>query len=165
MSWRTLNACGQDRGPDFYWVALKYGQYLWQQGFAARSLLALDRALFAHLTGYEPVYKKWPLPYTAIGWIIAHNPSDTFIGNPRVHYQHLADRVRGERFEQKKWRAWACWYITRTVQPELAGDTTHRVQEPTLEAINTGLHENGIPGESDVFLHAINNSNYQEECL
>ena len=26
-----------------------------------------------------------------------------------LDYQHLADRVRGERADLKKWRAWAAW--------------------------------------------------------
>lgn len=152
MSWRSFKACGTERGPNFYWVALAYGQYLWLQGLAARSILAVDRALFAHLAGDEPILQLWPLPYAAIAWIIDHNDPAVFIGNPRVHYQHLADRVRGHLYEQKKWRAWACWYLTRIIKPELERDTKHEVKEPTLEAIQNGLSQHGIPGEVDVFL-------------
>ena len=151
MSWRDLREFGTDRGPEFYFRALQYGHYLWQQGLAARSILALDRALFADLAGNESVLKAWSLPYRAIGWMLTEHTGTSFIGNPRVHYQHLADRVKGRRAAQKKWRAWACWYLTRRLRPELEADPRHSVVEPSLAAILTGLHENGIPEEAQLF--------------
>ena len=82
----------------------------------------------------------------AIGWMV-RQPSDQFTGNARVHYQHLADRVRGERAELKKWRAWAAWAVTRHVRPELTGDPKHAVTEPTHAEIEAGLRTYGLVSE------------------
>ena len=38
------------RGEAFYRDCLEYGQALWQRGYAARSLLCLDRAMGAELS-------------------------------------------------------------------------------------------------------------------
>ena len=69
----------------------------------------LDRAFGADLAPGEPVLAAWPLPYAAMAWLLQHTPPETFIGNPRVHFQHLADRMNEPRREQRRWRAWACW--------------------------------------------------------
>jgi hypothetical protein len=74
-------------------------------------------------------------------------PADAFTGNARVHYQHLADRVRGERADLKKWRAWAAWAVTRHVRPDLAGDPKHVVTEPAHAEIEAGLSTYGVSGE------------------
>ncbi|WP_269539078.1 hypothetical protein [Cerasicoccus fimbriatus] len=151
MSWRDLAAWREQQGPEFYAIALAYGQYLWRQGLSARALLAVDRGLYADLTGSEAILADWPLPYRAIGWLVANNPPGVFIGNPRVHYQHLADRVRGERAEQKKWRAWAAWAVVRQVAPDYSADPKHDVAEPTLEQIEDGLTQHGASGEVAVW--------------
>ena len=64
-----------------------------------------------------------------------------------MHYQHLADRVRGERAELKKWRAWAAWAVTRHVRPDLEGDPKHIVAEPTHTEIEAGLRAHGLASE------------------
>lgn len=128
---------------------MRYGQALWLKGLSARALLAVDRALYANLRGDESILKDWPLPYAAVAWLVAHNPDDCFIGNPRVHYQHLADRVKGVRAEQKRWRAWSCWHLVRKVAPELPNDPKHLVDEPTESAVFTGLECHGISGEAN----------------
>lgn len=151
MSWRSLAPYRSSPGADFYPVALRYAQTLWMRGLSARSLLALDRALFAQMDGSEPVLREWPLPYRATAWIVAHNPSGVFIGNPRVHFQHLADRVRGSDAARKSWRAWACWRLVRAVDPQLPGDPRHIVTEPTDSAISDGLSAHGHPGEADLW--------------
>jgi len=51
MSYRDLRELGADRGPDFYRVALTYGQCLWQRGLPAQAILQLDRAWGAELRG------------------------------------------------------------------------------------------------------------------
>ncbi|MBC2594715.1 hypothetical protein H5P28_10630 [Ruficoccus amylovorans] len=155
MSWRTLAPHRDDPGAAFYPLALAYAQTLWQRGLSARSLLALDRAFFARLDGSEPVLKDWPLPYRALVWIIRHNPGGTFIGNPRVHFQHLADRVRGKRREQKSARAWACWTLVRAVRPELPGDPRHAVDEPDEASAFELLREHGHPGEADYWRNCL----------
>jgi len=144
----ALTAHGDERDADFYLTALTYGQYLWERGFAARAILKVDRALLADLRGDEPVLQSWPLPYAATGWLLRHAPSDIFIGNPRVHFQHLADRMNEPRRDQRRWRIWAAWAICRAVRPEFPADPKHIVREPTIEEIAVKLDALGIPGET-----------------
>ena len=143
----ALSAHGPVRDVTFYLTALTYGHYLWQQGQAARAILKLDRALLSDLKGDEPVLRDWPLPYDAMAWLLRHTPPDVFIGNPRVHFQHLADRMNEPRREQRRWRTWACWGLTRVVRPEFPPDPLHEVVEPTREFIGAKLAEHGVPGE------------------
>lgn len=159
MTWRDLAQWRDDQGGAFYLTALTYGQFLWRQQLSARALLAVDRGLYADLQGNEAELTHWPLPYRAIGWLVANNPADTFIGNPRVHYQHLADRVRGERCEQKKWRAWAGWAVVRSVAPGYPADPKHAVTEPTLDEIQAALAEFGVPGEIAMWQAALEQPN------
>lgn len=118
---------------------------------AARAVLCLDRALGADLRGDEPELTAWPLPYRAMAWFLVHTPPAVFIGNPRVHFQHLADRVNEPRREQRRWRAWACWALVRAVRPEFAADPTHVVVEPSIEAIAAALVQHGIAGEAELW--------------
>jgi hypothetical protein len=147
MDWRFLRAAGPGRGPDFYLRCLQYGHHLWQSGRPARAILCLDRALLADLPDGEPVLDAHPLPYAALAWILRSSPPGIFLGNPRVHYQHLADRVRGPRRDQKRWRAWACWQIARTVRPEFPPDPRHRVAEPDRAEIGANLDRFGVARE------------------
>ena len=151
----ALSAHGPARDADFYLTALTYGHYLWQRGLAARAVLALDRAFGAALQGDESVLHAWPLPYAPMAWILRHTPSTVFIGNPRVHFQHLADRMNEPRREQRRWRAWAGWGLTRTVLPHLPGDPKHRVQEPSFDLIAGQLATHGIRGEAQVWQAAL----------
>lgn len=143
----SLTAHGASRDADFFLTALTYGRFLWEHGQAARAILCLDRALGADLRGDEPVTRDWPLPYAALAWMLRHAPPDVFIGNPRVHYQHLADRMNEPRREQRRWRAWAGWAVTRRVRPEFGPDPKHLVTEPTEAEIGRQLDRHGIPGE------------------
>lgn len=120
---------------------------MWQRGYAARAILCLDRAMAAELRGDEPTLRHWPLPYAAMGWFIRHTPADVFLGNPRVHFQHYADRVNEPRREQRRWRAWACWAIARATRPDLPGDPRHDVREPSIEEIAAQLAQYGHAGE------------------
>ena len=52
---------------------------------------------------------------------------------------------------QRRWRAWACWALTRAVRPELPGDPRHRVVEPTVDEIDRRLRAFGLPGEAEVW--------------
>lgn len=155
MDASALTAHGDDRDADFYITALTYAQYLWQRGLAARAILKLDRALLSDLRGHEEELRQWPWPYEAMAWFLRHTPADVFIGNPRVHFQHLADRMNEPRREQRRWRTWACWAITRVVRPEFPADPKHSVNEPTTEIIAQKLRENGLPEESDFWLGAL----------
>lgn len=152
LDWRSLHRFREaDRGAEFYLACLEYGQALWTRGFAARSLLCLDRAFGADLRGDEPVLRDWPLPYAAMAWLITHTPPGVFLGNPRVHFQHYADRLAAPRRDQRRWRAWACWALARVVRPDLPGDPRHRVEEPTEAVIADQLTAHGWPGEAELW--------------
>jgi hypothetical protein len=153
LDWRVLHAFrDHDRGADFYVACLEYGHSLWQRGFAARAILCLDRAMGADLQADEMVLQHWPMPYAAMGWFIAHTPEGTFIGNPRVHFQHYAGRMNEPRREQRRWRAWACWAIARAVRPDLTGDPRHEIVEPTRSEIGAQLEIHGHAGEAALWL-------------
>lgn len=152
LDWQALHAYREgERGADFYFACLEYGQALWRRGLAARALLCLDRALGAELRGDEPILQRHPLPYAGMGWIIQHTPPGIFLGNPRVHFQHYADRMNEPRREQRRWRAWACWALARELRPDLPPDPKHRVVEPTSEQIATALRQYGLPGEVELW--------------
>jgi len=155
MNWKSLNDLGPDRSIHFYQKCLEYGHFLWKRGFAARSILCLDRAMGANLDGEESYLKQWPLPYKAITWILATTPKDVFLGNPRIHFQHLADRLGEPRKIQRSYRAWACWYLSRIVLPTLSSDPKHQVKEPTKEEIIQQLKIEGISGEVQTWQDAI----------
>ncbi len=159
MDWRALHIHrGDVRSAEFYSSCLEYGHDLWQRGLAARAILCLDRALFADLRGDETVLAAWPLPYAAIVWMLKNTPPGVFIGNPRVHFQHLADRMNEPRREQRRWRAWACWALTCAALPQLAGDPLHVVDEPSLALVEEKLRIHGHPGEPAQWravLHAV----------
>ncbi len=148
-----LHEFGQDRGADFYFAALSYAQSLWLQGFPARALLLVNRALGCELGGTEPVLAAWPLPYRAVTWLLRHRRTDQFIGNPRRHWQHLATRMSGPRAELRTWRAWACWSLARVVMPDLPADgeqiVREGVREPQEEELAAQLARLGLPGEVD----------------
>lgn len=151
LDWRYLNDVRGDRGGAFYLRALTYGQHLWRRGLVARAILSVDRALGADLAGDEPELANWPLPYAALVWILKNAPADRFIGNPRVHFQHLADRVPEPRRAQRSARYWGCWALTRAARPELPGDPRHAVLEPELPALREALLRHGLPGEAELW--------------
>lgn len=155
MDYRSLQAFRNERGAGLYLAALQYAQFLWGQGLPARAILALDRALFCDLSGDEPILREWPLPYAALGWILARARGDGFLGNPRVSFQHLAGRVRGERVEIRRWRAWACWAIVRHIRPELPADPHHEIREPSLDEIAAQLEQFGLSGEVEIWREAL----------
>ena len=155
MDYRVFATHGEDRGAGFYLTALQYGNYLWQKGYAARSLLCLDRALGGDIPAGDPVLQDWPLPYRAIAWLIASTPAGVFIGNPRVHFQHFADRMNEPRRDMRRWRAWACWEIARIVRPDLPGDPRHLVTEPSRTEIGDRLDQFCHPGERALWLESL----------
>jgi hypothetical protein len=148
MDASALTAHGNERDSEFYLTALTYAHYLWQRGLAARAILKLDRALLSDVRGHEDELRQWPLPYEAMAWFLKNTPPDVFIGNPRVHFQHLADRMNEPRREQRRWRTWACWAIARAVRPEFPADPKHEVEEPDLSLIAAKLTQHGMPGET-----------------
>ncbi len=154
MDWRDVHAFREERGAELYLALLQYGNGLWQRGLPARALLCLDRAFGTALTGAEPVLVRWPLPYDAMAWLMASTPEGVFIGNPRVHFQHYADRMNEPRREQRRWRAWACWQLSRIVLPHLKADPRHVVVEPSPERIAESLFRHGHNGEEGLWTAA-----------
>ena len=154
LSWRDLAECREEGGAELYRLCLEYGQQLWLDGLPARALLAVDRALYCDVAGSAEVLQAYPPPYAAIRWLVSQ-PSDAFTGNARVHYQHLADRVRGERADIKKWRAWAAWALVRQACPELPSDPKHIVLEPSYAEIANGLTHYGVAGETATWKAAV----------
>jgi hypothetical protein len=152
LDWRVLNAFGpHDRGERFYDACLEYAHALWRRRLPARAMLCLDRAMGADLRGHEHILVTWPMPYAAMNWFMRHTPPGVFIGNPRVHFQHYADRMNEPRREQRRWRAWACWALARKVLPHFPEDPRHLVVEPTLEQIRAHLERHGLPGEAELW--------------
>jgi hypothetical protein len=151
----ALSYHGKERGTAFYFTALTYAHYLWQKGLPSRSILILDRALGADVPAESPVLVQWPLPYSAMAWVLRNTPPERFAGNPRVHFQHLADRMNEPRREQRRWRIWACWYLCRLERPDLHGDVSHFVEEPSLQRIEQKLLQHGVAGELEVWRRAL----------
>ena len=147
MDFRVYAPYGESRGAGFYGAALEYGNYLWQHHLPARAILCLDRAMGAEVGPSDAVVGSWPMPYAAMAWLLREVPRDLFCGNPRVHFQHYADRMNEPRKVIRTWRSWACWAITRHVRPELPADPRHAVREPTLSEIGAALDAHGLPGE------------------
>lgn len=154
LSWRDLNALRDDQREKLYQLCLEYGHQLWLENLPARALLAVDRALYCDVSADSEILKQYPIPYATIGWLVSQ-PTEEFTGNARVHYQHLADRVKGERAEQKKWRAWAAWAVVRLVRPDLPADPKHDVIEPSTNQIREALEQHGIAGEATVWQKAL----------
>jgi hypothetical protein len=158
MDWRALHRHGGDRGAEFYLSALTYAQHLWQRGLAARALLAVDRALLAEVPAGDPVFLPWPPPYHALRWIMIQASPESLVGNPRVHYQHLAGRLRSPRAGQQRARCWAAWHVARLVNPLWSSDPKHEVHEPTVEEISAALHQYGLPDEAAIWHAAMGHS-------
>jgi ribosomal protein S18 acetylase RimI-like enzyme len=123
------------RGPDFYLACLLYAQSLWQSGLPAQAILQCNRALSLPLGADEPVLRRWPLPYLPLAWIVHQRPAGQFIGNPRRHWQHLATRMVEPHKDLRTWRAWACWYLAKTLLPEAGfpGDSKQIREEAVIE--------------------------------
>ena len=150
-----LSAHGSARDAAFYLSCLTYGHYLWQRGLAGRAILKLDRAFGADLSPDDPVLRDWPLPYKPMAWFLTHATDESFVGNPRVHFQHFADRMNEPRREQRRWRAWACWHLARRLRPHLPADPKHLVEEPSPDLIAARLDAYGHPGETALWLAAL----------
>jgi len=129
-----LHALGSDRGPRFHHAALAYAQGMWLADFPAKALLLVSRAQSCRLEELS-LLTEGAMPYHAVAWIVHRRPEGRFIGNPRLHYQHLASRMVDPHRELRRWRAWACWYLTRELLPEteFPSDTRQIRAESTVE--------------------------------
>lgn len=145
-----VNAFGKERSAAFYELCHRYAQTLWQQGFPAKCILALNRALSCALPPEEPVLARLPWPYQALAWLMIHRPEGPFMGNPRRHWQHLASRMVEPHKELRAWRAWACWYLAREILPEAEFPPDLRqireegLREPTRAEIEAQLRPDDL---------------------
>lgn len=155
LDYRDLRKYRTNQGASFFEIAMAYANLLWKQELPARALLAMDRALYADLKVTDEILSKWDIPYSALIWFLKNPQEGKFVGNPRVHYQHLADRVKGDREDIKRWRTWACWYLTCKADPMLTPDSSHAFTEPSLEDIIFGLKSFGITQDIEHFEKAI----------
>lgn len=144
-----LNAKTQP--TQFYVTALRYGHTLWHKGHAGRAILAITRALYADVPANDPILKDWPLPYAALAWIIKTHSSDDFPGNPRISFQHQATRLKGERQDLRRARAWAAWALIRKARPSLPADEEQQIEEPSIEGISQQLETSGHADEATLW--------------
>jgi len=151
---------GTARGRAFYRDALRIAQSLWLQGLPAQSLLLINRAMGAAFPETAEELAADPVPYEAVGWILAHREDGDFIGNPRRHYQHLATRMVPPRLERRRARAWACWWLACRILPECPPDVKQIAEEGVVEPgyadILDLLVRNGVPGEASGWTAATN---------
>lgn len=150
MSHRCLTQLVKDT-PEFYYKALQYGNYLWLNGHAGRAILSITRALYADIDESSTILQEWPMPYAALKWIVANHSSDDFPGNPRISFQHQSTRLRGEREELRRSRAWGAWALIRAARPSLPGDLNDPVNEPGYDDIYSLLDKFGHSGEAELW--------------
>jgi hypothetical protein len=133
----------------YYYNALKYGNFLWSKGYAGRAILAVARALYTRLPEHDSIYSDWPLPYPAIHWIVANHGSDEFPGNPRISFAHQATRMKPSHGMTKRARAWAAWAVVCHARPSLPGDSTDPNTELNHLEIEELLLTHGHSGEAE----------------
>lgn len=152
----AMREVGNDRGERFYLQALECAQSLWRRGLPAQSVLLLNRAFSSDLDGSEQVLLEWPLPYSAMHWVLSSKREGDFVGNPRRHFQHLATRMVEPRRELRTWRAWACWVYACELFPDCPPDSLQieeeGIVEPTREQIESQLDRLGVEGEKELWL-------------
>ncbi len=153
MDYRDLRAHPRGAGTAYYTTALTYAQHLWTRGLPARAILALARALYTDLG--PRARPPLPLPYAALRWICANHPPGSFLGNPRLSFQHQARRMRGPRLECRRARAWAAWKVCATSLPLLPDDWQDPLPPPDTAGIAASLRRHGHPGEADDWLAVV----------
>ncbi len=134
-----ITSLGADRGDTFHDTCLRYAQSLWIDGFPAKSLLLLNRAL-----SVPPDVARADPPYRAIAWMLQNRPADRFIGNPRRHWQHYATRMNQPHKELRTWRAWACWLLACQNLPatEFPADLAQIREEGLIEPTQSQISQN-----------------------
>lgn len=158
MDFRCLARFEPKAGGAYYLEALRYGQYLWERRLTARSILAITKALHAEVATTEAELADWPLPYKALKWIFREHDDTDFMGNPRISFQHQAERLRGARAEQRRWRCWAVWKLAESALPHLPNATDGIGIYPDIATIYTQLEQHGIPQEAKLWLSAYEDS-------
>ncbi|MCC5841086.1 MAG: hypothetical protein JJT96_13295 [Opitutales bacterium] len=148
MDYRHLRIHRAGEGSGLIAAALEYAQALWMAGSPARSILALTRALYAAPPHTENA--PYPVPYAALAWICrTHGGSGAgFLGNPRISFQHQAQRMRREPLERRRARAWAAWYLAAQALPKLPDDDRAKTELPSCGKIAEALQANSSMAEA-----------------
>ena len=149
MTYRTLrDARLLADWTNYYRSGLAYGQFLWLNGRAGRSLLALVRALYASEQVEDAtIFEIWPLPYRAVAWIAIKHPDLDFPGNPLLSFYHQASRMPQHFSELRRWRAWALYSLLDELRPQLHCPRIDTNLTPERSQIKTQLKRLGIEQE------------------
>lgn len=158
MDYRCLARFEQQAGGAYYLEALRYGQYLWERRLTARAILAVTKALHAEVSDSDEALAEWPLPYRALKWVFLQHDGTDFMGNPRISFQHQAERLRGARTEQRRWRCWAVWKLAQTALPQLPDAADGIGRYPDVATIGAQLEKHGIRGEARLWLATLEGS-------
>lgn len=166
MSHRCLTELNTTTDPGaFYFKALQYGHYLWQQGHAGRAILSITRALYSNIPADVETLKTWPLPYAALAWIIKNHSSDDFPGNPRISFQHQATRLRGSHQDLRRARAWAVWALICKIRPTLPADEKQEFDPLSNKVILKLLQSFGHPNEANHWQSVLNAQGWRLETV
>lgn len=141
MSYRDLQAAHNSSSETEYVAALRYAHYLWRENLPARAVLALVRAAYLELSPDSASLRQWPVPYAPYAVMIARHRGGSFLGNPRISFEHQAVRMRGPAQSVRRTRAWAFWAITRTIRPDFPRDPRMTNPEPALVDLQRDLAE------------------------
>lgn len=155
MSYRNLRlhkGVSGESAQEFFQEACRYANYLWLQRLPARAILALCRAVYVNPRLLE---RKTRQPYAAYSWMLRNAPADAFLGNPRFSFARQATRVPESQLLKSR-RAWALWYLTRQVRPDLPADPNVPEYPPEANELAAHLNEHGLHGEGDQFLECLN---------
>lgn len=158
MSHRCLTRLKDGDPADYYLAALRYGHYLWQRGIAGRAILAVTKGLYTDLPSRHAMYDRWPWPYAALKWMVSNHPGHEFPGNPRVSFQHQANRMDPVRSRVKISRAWAVWALICLARPDLPGDPTESFKVLSHDEIEALLFKHGSRDEAEVWRGCIEQS-------
>ena len=143
----------------FYLSCLELSQSYWIQGKQAQSILQINKALMADIDDFKNFS-----PYMALSWLLKNRRNGEFLGNPVLHFQHLATRMSGLRKDLRIYRAWACFYISKYILPskEFPEDLDQISKEslvfPDINEVYSKLNVTGLLSECDFFLEALNAS-------
>lgn len=151
LDYRHLRAHRGGQGGNIIPAALEYAQTLWMAELPARSILALTRALYAMPPHAEDA--AYPVPYAALAWICQTHAGRGagFLGNPRISFQHQAQRMRLAPVEQRRARAWAAWFIAARALPDFPDDVRSEAERPTGREVAASLRQQTSPAEADLW--------------
>jgi hypothetical protein len=93
-------------------------------------------------------------PYKAFVWFLQNYAGQGFLGNPRVSFIHQATRICSG-LTLKRHRAWAMWYLSCAVMPQLPPDPTVQESPPSQDVLQDFLNKNGLPGEGTDWMEAM----------